>query len=212
MRLFDRGHREEPAIIAELRKIGIVVSGEQTGYVACEGHYRGHNDGVAENVPDAPKTPHILEMKTINDKGYKELCKKGVEEARPAYYAQCQAYMKAGKYKRALFIAVNKNTDAWYVERIRYDKGYADDLTRKAEWILTNKVPFPNTFPPGWYACGWCAAKYVCRGSDKPEVSCRSCKHAGPVQEGEWYCSLHEGNIPTDFQRKGCKDYMCYEI
>lgn len=213
MRLFGRGHKEEPIIIAELAKIGIVVkdgADNQVGYVGCFGHYMGHSDGKAFNVPEAPKTTHLAEFKTINDKGFKQLLKLGLQKSKLVYYSQMQAYMKEENLTRGLFIAVNKNDDNWYVERVYYDKGFAEDLTRKAEEIIFSPIPDVRTLPPSWFECGWCPAKDICEGRKEPNKNCRTCKHSAPIPDGKWLCNHFNVEIATETQKAG-KDCTKYE-
>ena len=74
LRLFERGDREEPVIVSNLRAVGATVwetdpdTGKQISFSAHGGHFSLSLDGVAEGLPDAPKTVHTLEFKTMNDK------------------------------------------------------------------------------------------------------------------------------------------------
>jgi hypothetical protein len=69
-------------------------------------------------LPQAPKTPHILEIKTASDKYFREMEKSGVKKAKPEHWAQMQMYMKwsIDQFKedgctRAIYIVVNKDND-----------------------------------------------------------------------------------------------------
>ena len=75
-RLFNRGHREEIEIIHDLERIGYTIISTQKEFVAGFGHIKGHCDGEVLGVIEAPKTVHILELKTMNDKYFKEILKK----------------------------------------------------------------------------------------------------------------------------------------
>ena len=68
-------------------------SGDQWRVSAVNGHFGGSLDGVAKGLPEAPKSPAILEMKTHNEKSFKELMSKGVKNAKPQHYAQMTVYM-----------------------------------------------------------------------------------------------------------------------
>jgi hypothetical protein len=205
-RLFSRGHREEQLVISELIKIGVEVTNTQAEVVTCFGHVKGHCDGEANNVPEAPKTPHLLEIKTMNDKSFKDTISKGVKSSKPVYYAQCQLYMKHFGYTRTLFIAVNKNDDSWYVERIQYDNKIADDLERKAEQIIMTEevphTPFKNT----WYECKFCNGYSICHLQAKPMKNCRTCREGAPGVEGTWVCGGSE-TLSLGAQKLGCSQY-----
>ena len=92
-RLFSRGHREEPIIIKDLRTAGCIVRNQQKGMITGHGHIKGHIDGTVDNVPDAPKTTHLLEIKTANKNRFSKMEKEGVGRSDPSYLAQMQCYM-----------------------------------------------------------------------------------------------------------------------
>ena len=208
-RLFARGHREEPEIIKELERVGIKCDDTQHEMVAVFGHVKGHNDGTAIGVIEAPKTEHLLEFKTMADKYFKEMCKKGVEKSKPVYYGQCQLYMGELKLTRCLFGAVNKNDDSYYWERIKFDKAYYEDLLRKGESIVMMHSPPGPLYGRTYFECRWCNAKGICHNGEQMAKNCRTCEHSEIALEGEWHCTLPGDpvNIPLDIQRVGCKGY-----
>jgi hypothetical protein len=207
-RLFNRGHREEETFCEELRGIGCEVhefdnDGNQFEVIACDGHFKGHTDGAALGVPEAPKTWHLLEMKTASAKSFAKTEKDGVEKDKPQHFAQMQVYMHLTGLKRALYMVVNKDTDALYTERLRYDSKKAQSYIDKAQMIINATTPperggelqekpkFP--FSP----CTYCDAKNLCHGLGDvavpvPEVHCRNCTHSTPVSDGKWQCDHHE--------------------
>jgi hypothetical protein len=200
LRLFDRGQREEATFVEELRGAGIEVldvdpsTGRQFSFKAAGGHFGGSLDGVALGIPDAPQTWHVLEFKTHSAKSFGELAKKGVKLAKPLHYAQMQAYMHMGSLTRALYLAVNKDTDEVYGERIRYEPDVGKALMEKAERVVFASEPLPGvSTDPAWYECKFCPAAKVCHGQQMPEVSCRSCLHSTPEKDGTWSCSKDGG-------------------
>ena len=215
-RLFNRGHREEPEIIKELEKIGIKCYGDQTEFVAGHGHIRGHCDGMADNVPEAPKTTHLLEFKTMNDKSFKDLKKKGLKMSKPVYWAQVQLYMHGLGLTRCLHINVNKNDDDLYIERIRYDEEDALSLLRKGMDILYSEFPPIKKLSPTWYECKWCNAKGICHGNQHIHETCRTCEHGDLVVDGNWECSYngpeHATTLTVERQRIGCTEYKQIEL
>jgi len=212
LRLFSRGHREEPVIIEMLNRVGITVYGEQDGITFAHGHGAGHRDGECIGVVESPKVPHLLECKTMNDKNFKDVCKQGVKVSKPVYYAQCQIYMKGYKLTRTLFVAVNKNDDSVYIERIKYDKGYAEMLMDKAEKVILSELPPSKMFEPTWYECKWCSAKKICHGSDPVAVTCRTCRHVDILPQGKWTCQKNDDvALSTEQQRLACPSYKVIE-
>lgn len=208
-RLFNRGHREEPAIVETLAKVGVRVYGDQTECVAIHGHCKGHCDGIAIGVLEAPMTEHLAEFKTMNDKAFKEVCKKGAKASKPVYYVQMQLYMYKLKLTRALFVAVNKNDDSMYIERIELDKDTAEYYFNRGESIiLTDKPPErKENFKPTWFECKWCSAKDICHNKEKVNMNCRTCKYGDILPGGIWACSKYDMTLATEQQRQGCSKY-----
>lgn len=214
LRLFEHGHHAEPRFVAELRMIGATVhevgeDGKQFGVQACGGHFRGHLDGRALGLPEAPKTPHVLEFKTHNAKSFKALQDKGVREAKPMHWAQMQVYMLLTGMTRAMYLAENKDTAELYEERVHLDKEAAQALIERAQRIIdAAEPPLRLSDDPAWFACKFCPFHAQCHGTEAPHVNCRTCTHSTPVDGGAWRCARHDGEIPVDFQRSGCDDHL----
>ena len=195
LRLFETGDREEERIVRNLRDIGVTVwerdpeTGKQVRFEACGGHFALSLDGVAEGLPESSK-PHTLEFKTMNDKSFKSTEKMGVQKAKPIYWAQCQVGMHLSGLDRCMFIAVNKNTDDIYAERIKLDVAEAMKLISKAERIVFSDTP-PDRLSedPSDWRCKFCPYYAVCHGCKIPEVHCRTCAHVTPENDGSWSCS-----------------------
>lgn len=118
-RLFQTGNLAESRFVAELEGIGCEVvshdeAGKQIEVLAIGGHFSGHLDGMALGVPEAPKSWHVCEFKTHNDKSFGALQKAGVQKSKPLHYAQMMVYMGLTKVDRALYLAMNKDTDEIY--------------------------------------------------------------------------------------------------
>ncbi len=210
VRLFGRGDREEPAIIKVLESVGVHVYGDQTEMSIIHGHCRGHVDGIAIGVIEAPKTEHIAEFKTMADKYFKELKKSKLKLSKPVYYAQLQMYMKHLKKKRGLFVSVNKNDDDMYIERVYPDPDKVDQLERIAEDVILSEAPPTKQFKPTWYECKWCDAKEICHQGIAVNINCRTCEYADIVPNG-WECSKHKIPLATGQQRLGCKAHDLLE-
>ncbi|HWL54298.1 MAG TPA: hypothetical protein VNQ90_17795 [Chthoniobacteraceae bacterium] len=222
-RLFNRGHREEEIIAEELRGIGCTVlledeNGKQFGFSGVGGHFKGHMDAAILGVPEAPKTWHLGEFKTHSAKLFADLAKKGVQAAKPVHYAQMQIYMRKSGMTRALYYAVNKDTDEVYVERVRYDAAFAAGLEAKAERIITaTKPPARIAERRDDFRCKFCPAKSLCHGTsgEEPAVpiskpSCRQCVHATPELDGDgrWSCAKHGKDLSTEDQERTCRSFL----
>jgi CRISPR/Cas system-associated exonuclease Cas4 (RecB family) len=214
LRLFETGQREEARLTANLRRVGVVVeevdpaTGRQWEVRDSTGHFGGSLDGIARSgIVEAPKTEHVLEYKTHNEKSFKDLCKNKVQISKPQHYAQMQVYMHFKKIKRAFYLAVNKNTDELYQERVYYDFEYAAKLVARAQSIINNpnppeRITAANT--PTWHECKMCDHAGVCYGDAAPERHCRSCVFSTPIENGEWHCNKHNQTLSLATQKAGC--------
>lgn len=221
LRLFDRGSREEAVFARELRGLGVDLithtrDGQQLSAAFAGGHVFGYLDGVArEGVPGAEKSAHVVEFKTHGAKSFARLVKEGVGKAKPDHMAQMQIYMHVSAYGRALYLAVNKDTDELYAERVAYDAAAGAALEAKALRVVKADAPPPRLHddPNGKMAweCKGCPARAVCHEGAAPRQTCRSCVHATAVTEGEggrWRCEKHRREISTEWQRDGCPSYL----
>lgn len=230
MRLFRRGRDEEATIISDLRAIGIDIRGSQTE-VTFGSHVSGSIDAIIESgVPDAPKAQHIAEFKTHSKKSFESLLKDGVAKSKPEHFVQMQVYMAGTMAKtqalvkgkmvdaalginRALYVAVCKDDDRIYTERVRYDKEVADKCIARGVWIaLSDRMPPPISTDPSWYLCKWCSAYSFCHQTKTTKhVNCRTCAHATAKADSTWRCERHDADdIPIDYQRTGCESHTLH--
>ena len=150
LKIFQAGHVFEDLIIVWLKNAGINLvtrkqNGDQFGFFAVKGKLKGHIDGVVISAPEdlGFTFPMLFECKSLNNKSWKEVEKKGLAVAKPIYAAQVaiyQAYMESqieGICKNpALFTAINKDTAEIYFELIEFDKTLAQKTSDKAVMIL----------------------------------------------------------------------------
>jgi len=209
LRLFQTGHREELRIIEDLRAIGCTVydkdpaTGQQWRYSALDGHLSCGLDGVVTGMPEAPETPHLLEVKTSNEKNFRKLEKEGVEKAKPVHFAQMQLCMGMADLTRAVYIVQNKNTDELYFERVEYsDKTYKALLLRAKRIISAESPPDRISADPTFYVCRFCPFLETCHGEKMPAVSCRTCVHSSPAADQKWRCA---NGLPMD---AGCGEHL----
>lgn len=212
LRLFDRGQREEAVIVTELRGIGAEVSecqpdGSQWRVSACGGHFGGSLDGVARRLPGGSETNwELLEFKTHNKASYKELADKGVREAKWQHYGQMQAYLALTGMTRANYIAICKDDDQIYHERIQADAETGRAMLDRAQSVIFAAEPLPKiSHKPDWYQCKGCHYHGQCHGTDAPLPTCRSCAHATPEKDGRWHCERHHRNLDRAEQQAGCQ-------
>jgi hypothetical protein len=218
LRLFETGKREEERMIADLEAAGILVhpydpeTGEQWEVVGLNGHFVGKLDGIGSGFAEAPKAVHVLEFKTHNDRSFKDLQKKGVEQAKPGHFAQVQLYMHYTGHERAFYLAHNKNTDELYSERIAYDTQAAVLLIARAERIILADEPPPrlheNPESKAAWQCRYCPAIAACHFRAMPErTNCRTCLSSTPV-DGGWHCNRMNQVNDVHMQKLGCSLHL----
>lgn len=219
LRLFETGQLAEARFVANLRRIGIEVhdvqpDGSQWRVSTLGGHFAGSMDGAGVGFPEAPKTWHVLEFKTHNEKSFTDLVKKGVAAAKPEHYAQMQTYMGLTGMERAMYMAVNKNNDELYTERVEFDPVEFAKLMARAERVIrASEPPLKISNDPSWFVCKMCDFHEHCHGMKAPAVNCRTCAHSTPEIGGysepaTWSCAASEREpIPLEYQRKGCASH-----
>lgn len=228
LRLFERGDREELWIIEDLRAAGFEVddidpaTGEQYRVAFGGGHVGGGLDGMVRGIPEAPRTTHVLEVKTHNAKSFARLKKDGVKRSKPEHYAQMQVYMRGKGLERALYIAVCKDDDSIHTERVELDRPFADDLLARAEHIVHSPEPparkESSEFPPCVYTSQdgtrWpCQYYELCHGAIMPERNCRTCVSCNvrgmeDNADGLMECEMHDKSLNPTEQRAGCAAHL----
>lgn len=214
-RLFNRGHKEEPIILADLKKIGCKIVSTQKEATACHGHIKGHLDAEIINVPDAPKTPHLGEFKTSSIKYFNQLEKsRSVQKTFKKHYDQCQGYMHKFKLKRCLYICVCKNDDRRYYERVKYNKEYAIILFERAESIIISKIPpIKISDSPTHYLCheNFCRYRDICHFPNSRDTkinkTCRNCLYVEIHDKARWKCKIKNKFLSFKKQQKRCKKW-----
>lgn len=217
LRLFHTGHAEEIRMVAWLVMAGVTVeavdpqTGDQWEVVDLDGHFKGHLDGKAFGIVEAPKTPHLLECKTHNLKSFEQLKKHGVAVSKPEHVAQMQVYMHLAGLTRAFYLAKHKDTDELYAERIEYDVAHALSLIAKAQRIRDAvQPPARVSDDPSYYLCKSfnCSSYEVCHAGAFALRNCRTCLHSSPVAGGAWHCARHDRQLSLDDQLHGCPQHL----
>lgn len=213
LRLFNTGQREEERIYEELRGIGVELHVEEDGkQITCRdstGHFGGSVDGVGRGFPEAPKAWAVLECKTHNSKSFNDLQKKGVKDSKPRHYAQMQVYMGLLKLDRALYYAVNKDTDEVFTDWVHFDQTEFDRLAERAKRIINaNAPPSKLSDDPAHWQCKFCDFYQHCHQQKVALPNCRTCCHATPIEEGAWHCQAHNKMLTGKDQREGCDQHI----
>ena len=222
-RLFNRGHREEARFIEWLEGIGFKVwfenrdegpneKGEFPQYRISDvmGHFGGSLDGIAV-LPEryGIAEPVLLEFKTNGTgAGFNKLADDGMPIAKPEHFAQTSTYGKKYNFRYCVYLNINKNDDSLHIELVKLTHNLGEQMIMKAEQIIMSQTaPARLSDNPTFHKCGYCHMKEVCHKGAVVEVNCRSCAFARPVENAEWFCEVHNGNIPKDFIAKACPSY-----
>lgn len=230
LRLFNRGHREEDRFVEWLRGAGfevwthatpnvfdehgnIVIEGKQYRVSAVHGHFGGSLDGIAKFPPSyGIDEPVLLEFKTNGTgNGFNKLVSNGMAVEKKMHYAQTSTYGsdEAYRFRYVLYLNINKNDDSIHVELVKLDWKLGDQMRLKAETIIFSQTPPPRLSDnPTFQECGWCHLKDVCHTGALPEKNCRSCKNCRPIENGEFFCDVHNGAIPREYVPQGCDAYF----
>lgn len=173
LRLFYRGHSQEPVFEYYLRESGFDIINNCTSQARfTDGFFSGAGDGVAER--DGVR--YALEYKTHNHASFLQLKKHGVRKSKPQHFDQCQINTKKFKCEAAIYLAVNKNDDEIYCEVIPLDLDECDRIEARAEYIITaEKPPERIASSPDKFPCTMCNAAPVCFGKQMPRIHCRNC-------------------------------------
>jgi hypothetical protein len=113
--IFARGHCFEEMSRQHLIRAGFgFAPADQLGFVAADGLFRGHADGVLIRGPElfGVSYPCLWEHKCLGAKGWRSIEREGVEKAYPQYAAQAwlyQAYLRLTDHP-TLFTATNADT------------------------------------------------------------------------------------------------------
>ena len=213
LRLFERGKAEEAPLCAYLSMAGLEMERILDDQLETDfgSHVKGHPDGIVRSgVPEAPKTVHVLEMKTHSRKSFDELAKKGVRESKPMHWVQMQCEMLGASMtlgediQRALYVAVCKDDDRLHIERVRLDRDAAEAAVRKGQETATDdRVPPKLSEDPGWWQCKTCQFHALCHGHGVADVNCRTCGFFTAAPDGRCYCEKWgKEEIPLGAQRR----------
>lgn len=225
LRLFRRGHLEEATVVDDLIAAGMDVrdTGGQQRNLDFGSHVKGSCDGIiTRGVFEAPNTPHLLEIKTISKKRFEALQKQGLEKSNFLYWVQVHCYMHGTGLDRCLFLAVCKDNDEIYTERVKYNKAIAEKyITRGQRIALADRMPEPVyydatdwrvKFSP-YYAAYFpesAATEHYARLTPQREsthpllaricVNYRTDATSTPREDGTWYNERWQAEIPEKSQ------------
>ena len=117
-RTFEIGHALEDMILNMLVEAGITIT---VPYGAKEKYHPPYFDGHCDAIvvhDDGSRS--ILELKTANNSSFQTFKNKGLRQWNNRYYLQVQSYMGLYDIKRAVVLAINKDTSDLHEEWVEY--------------------------------------------------------------------------------------------
>lgn len=220
------GFRSENAVAEYLRHApGLTLltadpsTGKQFAFSDLGGHFRGHADGLAWGLLQAPMQVHVWECKVVGDDKFRaaQLAVEKVGEKYAlaqwdqVYHVQAQLYMHYADAERHWTTIGSPGARRLMGIRTDRDRAVAKrTIARAASIIASDRPPLGISTDPAHYECRMCPASAVCHGREMAPVSCRTCLHSTPVMEGEdgaWTCAWHNARIPESVQRIGCPEH-----
>lgn len=219
LKRFRDGHITEQTVIDQLKLLdGITLidrreDGQQIGYIDLDGHFRGHLDGDILGIFQAPKKPHVLEVKCCSEKKFKELQKavaelgekQALKKWNPGYYTQGQTYCHYHSRTRHYLVVATPGGRDWMGVRTDYDITHALQTIAKAKRIIQSNEPLDKlSNDPSYFECRYCTFNGICHKGDIPDRNCRTCCHSSAVDNGEWFCQRWGKRLTLDEQLAGC--------
>lgn len=207
LRLLNRGDREEARFIEWLTQIGCTVwahdeNGNQFSCAAHDGHFGGKVDAVIK-LPEVFNFdyPLLASFKTnATGKGFSGLSNDGLAKHKPLHWAQECSYGFNMNLQYVAYFNINKNDDDLYIEIAKLDFETGKQMTEKAGIVIYSQTaPQKISDNPNSQHCKMCDFKGVCCEDEKAFTNCRSCAHASPAPNAEWYCNVHCDIIPRSF-------------
>ena len=195
---------------------------KQIQVTAFGGHFLGHMDGVIKGVHVAPEGWHIWEHKSTAEKGYRALTRaiakhgeKGALKAwNETYHAQAQLYMgltldwPVPINRHYMTVSTPGGRDYQSI-RTNYDSDAFKTYMQKAESIIFNLTP-PDRISgdPEFFQCKWCTFHANCHEGKTAVVSCRTCVHVTPTEDGRWHCRFHDKHLSRTAQENACNKHL----
>jgi len=220
LRLFDLGQRIEDQVVDYLTSTKVIgvspvdKDGKQYRASAFGGHFAGSCDGFVRKIPPNLEEIVLLEIKSANDKRFKELVKlQDYQGWSKTYQWQIHSYMGIFGVNRTLVVVVNKNNSEIYSELIDYNPSIWEQAQEKAHRLITSDV-----VPDGMSEKDWRLKneshvyREVYLGRRLPSsVNCRNCIKSKPITDSNgavWWCDRFSKSLTIEEQKDGCSEHL----
>jgi hypothetical protein len=219
---FIDGHRTEDLLMQRIRRVpGIEIhtvdpeTGKQFEVTDFGGHLKGHLDGAAYRLLQAPKIWHVAEVKASEkmadlNKAVVVLGEKtALRQWNFTYYVQAVLYMNYTGMERHWLVCGTPGGREWTGVRTEADPAEAIRQKAKAHRVIFSQHPLERISDnPEFYKCRWCSFRGVCHDGTLPESNCRTCLHVTPTEAGEWHCARWGKVLTVEEQRAGCQAHL----
>jgi CRISPR/Cas system-associated exonuclease Cas4 (RecB family) len=150
-RVADNGHAVHSRIQAYLKESGILVDAEvpvhDEKYEIC-----GHCDGIIRGHVTKDDNLGVLEIKSINETGFRSLYK-----PKPEHVGQISLYMFLLDLKWGCLLYENKNDQRLTEFLVNYDKRNVLPLLDRIKFVRKYiKIEMPPPKDPSFPFCDWC--------------------------------------------------------
>lgn len=224
LRLFQRGHREEPWLWALLRAAGWTIyefdprTGKQWRVSGIMGHFGGSLDAIGFPPPSyGIQMWMLLECKTNKDGDkFEKLVKDGMRRDKPLHWAQNNVYggmiqvpeLGINGISYSAYFNTNKNTDEIYIEVLELDRNVGALEYSKAEFVILNNT-LPAKIHPNasFFECKYCDAVDICHKNAPVLRNCRSCCYAVAIDNGQWFCNGWNNQLTDEIIQTGCQQW-----
>lgn len=191
--IFSLGNVVEQEVLKWLRVAGYTVEGQQEEFVALNGLFAGHCDGIIHGVT---QRPHILEIKSASASRFKAFQTGTICQVAPTYAAQVQCYMGYSGLDRAIWVVMNKNNCEIYTERVHFDEVHFRRIEARARIIINSNIAPDRLYPEPGRECEMCEYRGHCWSAPYVQVNktcgtCISCRMENLQAE----CSHHKKTI-----------------
>lgn len=156
---FDVGHYLERMIIDHLNESEIKLM-DGFNITSNTIPIYGHVDAFAV---DKNGEVYIVEIKTACNSQFNIFKNKSLVGWKMQYYAQIQSYMGIYGIRKAILLAINKDTSDMHEEVVNFDLEYYENLKERAEYILASEDP-PEKINknPCFFICKICPFLRIC--------------------------------------------------
>lgn len=205
LKKFADGHAVEDVMVRRLRLVdGLTLltldpnTGRQYSMADHGGHFGGSIDGAVLGLLQAPKTWHVFEAKCCDQTKLNRLIKLKNELGEKAalaawdttYHIQAQLYMHYLGMARHWLVCSTPGGREWTGVRTEADPTVALRYVARARRIIfADRPPYPISDDQSAVPCKWCDHVEVCAKRTLPRVTCRSCLHSTPEEDGSWSCA-----------------------